>query len=53
MLIRRHKEKEKVEVKEDLSSKTVTELKDKAKEKGLEGYSNMKKEELIELIEGA
>lgn len=37
-------------IKEDLNSKKVSELKDMAKEKGLEGYSNMKKEELIELI---
>lgn len=45
-------------IKEDyiiyLNSKKVGELKDMAKEKGLEGYSNMKKEELIKLLlEGA
>ncbi len=33
--------------KEDLSSKTVAELKDKAKAKGIEGISAMKKAELI------
>lgn len=35
-----------------LSDKTVDELKDIAKEKGLEGYSKLKKEELIELLTG-
>ena len=33
--------------KEDLSSKTLTELKTIAKEKGLKGYSTMKKDDLI------
>ncbi|HCD98762.1 MAG TPA: 50S ribosomal protein L21, partial [Flavobacteriaceae bacterium] len=33
--------------KEDLSSKTVAELKDMAKAKGIEGISAMKKAELI------
>ena len=37
---------------EDLPNMTVERLKDVAKELGLEGYSKLKKEELIELIEG-
>ncbi len=36
--------------KEDLSSKTLTELKKEAKEKGIKGYSTMKKQELIDAI---
>lgn len=35
---------------EDLSSHTVAELREMAKERGLEGYSSMKKAELIELL---
>ncbi len=34
----------------DLSSKTVAELKEMAKEKGIEGYTNMKKAELIDAL---
>ena len=51
------KEETKVEKKEevkdssdDLNSKTLTELKNMAKEKGLKGYSTLKKAELIEAL---
>ncbi|MEA1787218.1 50S ribosomal protein L21 [Arenibacter sp. GZD96] len=42
--------KVKVEVSEDLSSKTVAELKELAKAKGIEGISALKKAELIEAL---
>jgi len=38
---------EKTEATEDLSSKTLTDLKAMAKEAGIKGYTNMKKDELI------
>ena len=41
---------EKKQAKEDLSSKTLTELKAIAKEKGIKGYSTMKKSDLIEAL---
>ena len=44
------KETKKVE-KEDLSSKTLTELKAIAKEKGLKGYSTMKKADLVAALQ--
>lgn len=37
----------------DYSSMTVTQLKAIAKEKGIEGYSNLKKAELIERLENS
>ena len=40
----------KKEAKEDLDSKTVAELKEMAKAKGIEGYSKLKKSELIEVL---
>ena len=43
------KEEAKVE-KKDLSTLTVSELRDMAKEKDIKGYSTMKKAELIEVL---
>ena len=40
----------KKEEKEDLSSKTVAELKEMAKAKGIDGYTKLKKAELIEVL---
>ena len=44
------KETKKAEVKEDLSSKTVSELREIAKSKDIKGYSTMKKAELLDAL---
>ena len=44
------KKEEKKEVKEDLSSKTLADLKAIAKERGIKGYSTMKKADLLEAL---
>lgn len=44
------KKEEKKEVSDDLSSKTVAELREIAKVKGVEGYSTMKKADLISAL---
>ncbi len=44
------KKVEKKETTEDLSSKTLSELKAIAKDKGLKGYSTMKKDELLDAL---
>ena len=48
--VKETKKTTKKETKEDLDSKTVAELKEMAKAKGVEGYSKLKKAELIEAL---
>ena len=47
---RKEEVKEEKTASEDLNSKSLTELKNMAKEKGLKGYSTLKKAELIEAL---
>ena len=42
--------KEETKNTDDLSSKTLAELKSMAKDKGIEGYSTMKKAELLDAL---
>jgi hypothetical protein len=54
MLLRRYhkKEEQSKEVAPDYDAMKVPELKDAAKEKGIEGYSVMKRESLLQALRG-
>lgn len=53
MMLRRHHPKKPVEVKViNYSDLTVKELKEIARERNIEGYSTLNKEELIAVLEG-
>lgn len=53
MMLRRHHPKKPVEVKViNYSDLTVKELKEIAKERNIEGYSTLNKEDLIAVLEG-
>ena len=55
MLLRRYHKKKDIELEAkdvNLQDKKVSELKEMAKEKGIEGYSKMKKDELIAALAG-
>lgn len=54
MMLRRHHPKKPVEIQEvvNYSDLTVKELKDVAKDRNIEGYSTLNKEELISVLEG-